>query len=153
MLFRSVWRSTTWWTASARNSDRRRGARRGDLPGAAPVTVELIQGLLVAFAIVVILMNPYIRLLRFVGMGKQINVEGPDLHQVKQGTPTMGGLLIVGVVLVLFGILRGDAIQGGIIPPLATLLLVGLLGAFAFLYPDAQVSLYFLFPMSARTLA
>ena len=39
------------------------------------MTVELIQGLLVAFAIVVILMNPYIRLLRFVGMGKQINVE------------------------------------------------------------------------------
>lgn len=29
----------------------------------------------------------------------------------------------------------------------------GLLGAFAFLYPEAQVYFYFLFPMSARTLA
>jgi len=29
----------------------------------------------------------------------------------------------------------------------------GLLGAFAFLYPQAQVSFYFLFPMSARTMA
>lgn len=29
----------------------------------------------------------------------------------------------------------------------------GLLGAFAFLYPEAQVSLYFLFPMSARSMA
>jgi phospho-N-acetylmuramoyl-pentapeptide-transferase len=94
------------------------------------VTVELIQGLLVAFAIVVILMNPYIRLLRFMGMGKQISAEGPDSHQVKQGTPTMGGLLLVAVVLILFAVLRGDAIQGGIIPPLAALLLVGLLGAF-----------------------
>ncbi len=94
------------------------------------MTVELIQGLLVAFAIVVILMNPYIRLLRFIGMGKQIRAEGPDSHQVKQGTPTMGGLLVVGVVLVLYVILRGDAIQGGIIPVLAALLLVGLLGAF-----------------------
>jgi phospho-N-acetylmuramoyl-pentapeptide-transferase len=94
------------------------------------VTVELIQGLLVAFAIVVILMNPYIRMLQFIGMGKQIRAEGPDTHQVKQGTPTMGGLLIVAVVLGLFVILRGDAIQGGIIPPLAALLLVGLLGGF-----------------------
>ena len=94
------------------------------------MTVELIQGLLVAFAIVVILMNPYIRLLRFIGMGKQIRAEGPDSHQVKQGTPTMGGLLVVAVVLVLYVVLRGDAIQGGIIPVLAALLLVGLLGAF-----------------------
>ena len=94
------------------------------------MTVELIQGLLVAFAIVVILMSPYIRLLRFIGMGKQISAEGPDSHQIKQGTPTMGGLLIVAVVLVLFAVFRGDAIRGGIIPPLAALLLVGLLGAF-----------------------
>ena len=68
------------------------------------MTVELIQGLLVAFAIVVILMNPYIRLLRFVGMGKQIRAEGPDSHQVKQGTPTMGGLLILTAVIVPTGI-------------------------------------------------
>ena len=94
------------------------------------MTVELIQGLLVAFAIVVILMNPYIRLLRFIGMGKQIRAEGPDSHPVKQGTPTMGGLLIVVVVLALYVVLRGDAIQGGIIPVLAAQLLVGLLGAF-----------------------
>ena len=63
------------------------------------MTVELIQGLLVAFAIVVILMNPYIRLLQFIGMGKQIRAEGPDSHLVKQGTPTMGGLLIVTAVV------------------------------------------------------
>jgi len=94
------------------------------------VTVELIQGLLVAFAIVVILMSPYLRLLRFIGMGKQIRAEGPDSHQVKQGTPTMGGLLVVGTVLVLFVVLRGDQVQGGIIPPLAALLLVGILGGF-----------------------
>jgi phospho-N-acetylmuramoyl-pentapeptide-transferase len=94
------------------------------------VTVELIQGLLVAFAIVVILMSPYLRLLRFIGMGKQIRAEGPDSHHVKQGTPTMGGLLVVGTVLVLFAVLRGDQIQGGIIPPLAALLLVGILGGF-----------------------
>src|SRR6185436_6460270 len=72
----------------------------------------------------------YIRLLRFVGMGKQILDEGPDSHQVKRGTPTMGGLLIIGVVLGLFFFLRGGLPAGGIIAPIATLLLVGGLGAF-----------------------
>ncbi len=61
--------------------------------GAGPVTLELIQGLLLAFALVVILMPPYMRLLRHSGFGKQIREEGPQSHMVKWGTPTMGGLL------------------------------------------------------------
>ncbi len=92
------------------------------------MTLELIQGLLLAFFIVVILMPPYIRLLRHLGFAKQIREEGPQSHMVKWGTPTMGGLLLLGVVLVLYSILR--PIQGGIIAPLATMLGVGLLGAF-----------------------
>jgi phospho-N-acetylmuramoyl-pentapeptide-transferase len=94
------------------------------------VSVELIQGVLLAFAVVVILMPAYIRALRFFGMGKQILEEGPQTHQVKRGTPTMGGLLIIGVVLGLFFALRGGLPAGGIIAPIATLLLVGILGAF-----------------------
>ena len=66
------------------------------------MTVELIQGLLLAFAIVVILMNPYIRLLGVLGFRKRIRVEGPQSHYVKEGTPTMGGLLIVLVVLGIY---------------------------------------------------
>ncbi len=56
------------------------------------MTVELIQGLLLAFALVVILMPPYIRLLRALGFGKRIREEGPESHHIKEGTPTMGGL-------------------------------------------------------------
>ena len=93
-------------------------------------TTTLIQGLLLAFAVVVILMPAYIRALRFFRMGKQILEEGPQSHQVKQGTPTMGGLLIIIVVLSLFFLLVGGLPPGGIIAPLATLLLVGGLGAF-----------------------
>jgi phospho-N-acetylmuramoyl-pentapeptide-transferase len=93
------------------------------------MTVELIQGLLLAFAIVVILMPPYIRLLRTTGFTKQIRVEGPDSHQVKHGTPTMGGALIIAVVLALYLLLRWPP-EGGIFAPLATLAGVGLLGAF-----------------------
>jgi phospho-N-acetylmuramoyl-pentapeptide-transferase len=94
------------------------------------VSVELIQGVLLAFAVVVILMPAYIRALNFFKMGKQILEEGPQTHQVKRGTPTMGGLLIIGVVLGLFFALRGGLPAGGIIAPIATLLLVGILGGF-----------------------
>jgi len=93
------------------------------------MTVELIQGLLLAFAIVVILMPPYIRLLRATGFTKQIRIEGPDSHQIKHGTPTMGGALIIGVVLALYLLLRWPP-EGGIFAPLAALAGVGLLGAF-----------------------
>ena len=92
------------------------------------MTLELIQGLLLAFALVVILMPPYIRLARHFGFAKQIREEGPQGHMVKWGTPTMGGLLLILVVLGIFVALRWP-VQGGIIAPLATLALVGLLGA------------------------
>ena len=93
------------------------------------MTVELIQGLLLAFAIVVILMPPYIRLLRATGFTKQIQIESPDSHQVKHGTPTMGGVLVIAVVLALYLLFRWPP-EGGIFAPLAALAGVGLLGAF-----------------------
>jgi phospho-N-acetylmuramoyl-pentapeptide-transferase len=95
------------------------------------MSVELIQAVLLAFAVMVILMPAYIRFLRFLGMGKRILVEGPESHQVKEGTPTMGGLLLIGVVLALFFFIKGFVLPpGGIIAPLATLVFVGALGAF-----------------------
>ena len=92
-------------------------------------TTTLIQGLLLAFAVVVILMPAYIRFLRYLGMGKRIREEGPETHHAKEGTPTMGGLLVIGVVVGLFFLLLGGLPPGGIIAPLATLVLVGGLGA------------------------
>ena len=94
------------------------------------MNVELIQAVLLAFAVIVILMPAYIRLVRHIGMGKRILVEGPESHQVKEGTPTMGGLLLILVVLFLFFFLNDFKLPpGGIIAPLATLVLVGGLGA------------------------
>jgi phospho-N-acetylmuramoyl-pentapeptide-transferase len=90
--------------------------------------LELIQGLLLAFALVVILMPPFIRLLRHAGFGKQIRDVEPEAHMVKWGTPTMGGLLVILVVLGVFLALKWPP-QGGVIAPIATLALVGLLGA------------------------
>jgi len=91
------------------------------------MTINLIQGLLLAFALVVILMPSYIRMLRSLGFGKQIREEGPQSHIVKLGTPTMGGLLIIAVVGLLAVLL--DALDASTYPPLAALLGVGFLGA------------------------
>jgi phospho-N-acetylmuramoyl-pentapeptide-transferase len=92
------------------------------------VTIELIQGLLAAFAIVVIVMPAYIRLLRHSGFGKRIRPEGPETHLVKEGIPTMGGLLIIVVVLALYVLFRGIP-ERGVVAPLAALAGVGILGA------------------------
>ena len=89
--------------------------------------VVFIQGLLLAFACVVILMPPYIRLLHWLGMGKKIREEGPGSHLIKQGTPTMGGILLVAVILALAYFL--DAMDASTYSPLVVLALVGVLGA------------------------
>ena len=86
------------------------------------MTVELIQGLLLAFALVVILMPPYIRLLQGIGFGKRIRQEGPESHFSKEGTPTMGGLLIVLVVLGISFFLRQP--DAATFAPLAALALL-----------------------------
>jgi phospho-N-acetylmuramoyl-pentapeptide-transferase len=89
--------------------------------------VEFIQGLLLAFACMVILMPPFLRLLRWLGMGKQIREDGPGTHLVKQGTPTMGGVLIVFVTLALATVF--NAYDASTYSPLFVLAIVGTLGA------------------------
>jgi len=89
--------------------------------------VEFIQGLLLAFACMVILMPPFLRLLRWLGMGKQIREEGPGTHLVKQGTPTMGGVLMVAVILALAFLF--DGLDASTYSPLFVLAVVGALGA------------------------
>lgn len=89
--------------------------------------VRLVQGVLLGFALLIILMPPYIRVMRRLGFGKRIRVEGPDSHYVKEGTPTMGGLL---VILVIGGLaLLLGLVDASTFAPLAALALVGLLGA------------------------
>jgi len=91
----------------------------------------IVSGIALAFALVVILMPAFIRLIRRYGMGKRIRVDGPETHRAKAGTPTMGGLLIILVVLAVAGLwhlITGRFLDGSTVAPLATLALVGLLG-------------------------
>ncbi|MCI1665538.1 MAG: phospho-N-acetylmuramoyl-pentapeptide-transferase [Atopobiaceae bacterium] len=56
-------------------------------------TVFLAVG--IAALIVIILMPAFIRLMRKDGVGQQVRADGPQSHLVKQGTPTMGGVIIL----------------------------------------------------------
>ena len=61
----------------------------------------LIAGLIAMVAAVVI--GPkFIEVLRARNLGQQIRAEGPATHVVKQGTPTMGGLLIIASAVIPF---------------------------------------------------
>jgi phospho-N-acetylmuramoyl-pentapeptide-transferase len=60
----------------------------------------------VSFFLAVIWGRPLINLLKRLGIGKQIRVEEPEGHQLKTGTPTMGGFLIVVPVVFITGILN-----------------------------------------------
>ena len=89
--------------------------------------LSILLALLLAFAGVVLLGPIYIGLLQRLGFGKQIRSEGPQGHVVKAGTPTMGGMLLVLVVMFLAMAMRiEDAFT---LTPMLALVGVGILGA------------------------
>jgi phospho-N-acetylmuramoyl-pentapeptide-transferase len=91
--------------------------------------IAIVQALVLSFACVWLIMPAYLRLLRHTGFGKRVRREfGPDWHIVKEGTPTMGGLLLVAVVIVLALLL--DAVDASTYAVLLALLGVSLVGAF-----------------------
>ena len=83
---------------------RARRHRRRDHELRSSMVPVLIAGLLAMVAAVVI--GPkFIELLRARNLGQQIRAEGPATHVVKQGTPTMGGLLILASAVIPFLVL------------------------------------------------
>ena len=89
--------------------------------------ISIAVALLLAFIGMVILAPIYIGLLQRLGYGKQIRTDGPEAHYGKAGTPTMGGMLVVAVVLFLAMALRIE--DAGTLTPMLTLMGVGILGA------------------------
>ena len=73
-----------------------------------------------------LLMPLFIRLMRYEGVGQQIRADGPQRHLVKQGTPTMGG------VVILLGVLVSCALIAewtpGLVLAVAATLVTGSLG-------------------------
>jgi phospho-N-acetylmuramoyl-pentapeptide-transferase len=88
---------------------------------------SIVTALILAFAGVVLLGPVYIGLLSRLGFGKQIRTDGPQGHVIKAGTPTMGGMLMVIVVMFLAMALHIEDVST--LTPMLTLVGVGILGA------------------------
>jgi len=88
-----------------------------------------------SFVMTVIWGTPLLRVLRHFRIGKIIRVEEPGHHNVKMGTPTMGGILFIIPVLLLTGLLNAanfiglDVIGSSVLVPLIVLVAYSALGA------------------------
>jgi phospho-N-acetylmuramoyl-pentapeptide-transferase len=90
-------------------------------------SVRILVGFVLAFGGVVVLGPLYIGLLQRLGYGKQIRVDGPEGHLTKAGTPTMGGMLLIVVVMFLAMAMRIE--DAYTLTPMLALVGVGILGA------------------------
>jgi phospho-N-acetylmuramoyl-pentapeptide-transferase len=82
-----------------------------------------------AFVVSLAAGGPVVALLRRLRLGKAISADGPASHAVKAGTPTMGGLLIFGVVFLVTAPTNLSG-HGSIFLPLGAIVAAGLLGLF-----------------------
>jgi phospho-N-acetylmuramoyl-pentapeptide-transferase len=65
-------------------------------------TYQLFLVVVSALVATGVLFPLWIKLVRFRNIGQQVRADGPQGHLVKQGTPTMGGVLILLVVAAVF---------------------------------------------------
>ncbi len=89
-------------------------------------TFQVFLAIGVASLVTGLLMPFFIRLMRYEGVGQQIRADGPQRHLVKQGTPTMGG------VIILVGVLASCALVAewtpGLVLAVGATLVTGSLG-------------------------
>lgn len=82
--------------------------------------------LTISFLLTVIATPLAIPLLRRIKAGQSIREDGPQSHMIKQGTPTMGGIVIIGAVLITS--LTAGGIKTDMLILLVTFVAFGLLG-------------------------
>jgi phospho-N-acetylmuramoyl-pentapeptide-transferase len=85
----------------------------------------------ISLILVLLLGRPMIGLLRRIGAGQRVRNDGPQRHLQKEGTPTMGGILIVGAALAAALIGGWWLGQKAAIPTGRLLALLGAVTAFA----------------------
>jgi phospho-N-acetylmuramoyl-pentapeptide-transferase len=69
--------------------------------------IKILAATLVALVIAMLAGPRFIRFLQRRGIGQNIRAEGPERHLAKQGTPTMGGILILVAALIPYLIFGG----------------------------------------------
>jgi phospho-N-acetylmuramoyl-pentapeptide-transferase len=89
-------------------------------------TYQVFIAVVVALVAAAVLFPLWTRLLRVRNIGQQVRADGPQGHLIKQGTPTMGGVLILFVVAVTFFTMGGP--QRPSLRALGTMRAGGLLG-------------------------
>ena len=65
-------------------------------------TYQVLLSVVLSLTLSVLLFPFWIRLLKVRQVGQQVRADGPQGHLVKQGTPTMGGVLILLVVVAVY---------------------------------------------------
>ncbi len=86
------------------------------------------------FLLAVIWGSPLIELMKRLKLGAQIRIDGPQTHMSKMGTPSMGGILIVGsvtivtIVVNIVVIMRAAEIAESVIVPLGVMIAYSILG-------------------------
>lgn len=89
-------------------------------------TYQVFLAVVLAMVAAALLFPLWIRLLRVRNIGQQVRADGPQGHLVKQGTPTMGGVLILLVVIVVFMVMRHESRSS--LLALGAMIACGLLG-------------------------
>lgn len=98
-------------------------------------TAFVLSLAMLSFVMTVIWGTPLLRVLRHYRIGKLIRVDEPGHHNVKMGTPTMGGVLFILPVLMLTALLNAATLIGfsvigrSVLVPLIVLVGYALLGA------------------------
>ena len=89
-------------------------------------TFLIFLAVFVSTALTMLLMPPWIRFLRSSHIGQQVRADGPETHLIKQGTPTMGGLIML--IAVVASVLIVGYLTPEIFVTMMAILLTGLLG-------------------------
>src|SRR5215212_9338381 len=112
------------------------GSHHLDAGGTPMKQTTFVLGLaMLSFVMTVIWGPPLLRVLRHFRIGKLIRVDEPGHHNVKMGTPTMGGVLFILPVLLLTGLLNAAVLIGlevtgrSVLVPLIVLVGYAALGA------------------------
>lgn len=89
-------------------------------------TYQTFIGFALAALAVLVLMPGWIKLMKVEHFGQQVRADGPKRHLIKQGTPTMGGVVILVAVVVACVLMARPTIE--LIAVLLAMLATGCLG-------------------------
>ena len=95
-------------------------------------TFLVFLAVFVSIVLTMIFMPGWIRFLRSSHIGQQVRDDGPETHLVKQGTPTMGGVIMLIALVVSVLIMGLPTLESYVL--IGAILLTGALG----LYDDAS---------------